>query len=123
MTRCLEDFVRSEHGALESHHLLGTDEVVTPDLNDLTLKLLERRTVVEKTLIFRALALQLLRIVQIKYSKYLDGSIRLETLPQENLSAEKRFEGGSVKSLALLGQIIGRHIWSVSRPNRDYCAG
>jgi hypothetical protein len=50
VTRSLQNVKRSKHRALESHHLLGADKVITPDLNDLALELLERRAIIEKTL-------------------------------------------------------------------------
>lgn len=94
MTRSLQDFVRGKHRTLESHHLLRANEVVTPDLDNLTLKLLKRRAIIEKTL---------------------DGAIRLETLPQEDLAAQQRFKGSSVERLAFLGNVVSRHGWYVSR--------
>lgn len=50
VTGGLEDFVRSEHRALESHHLLGSDKVIPPHIDNMALKALEWRTVIEKTL-------------------------------------------------------------------------
>jgi hypothetical protein len=98
VARSLQNIIRSKHRTLESHHLLRADEVITPDLDDLTLELLKRRSIIEKTL---------------------DGTIRLETLPQENLAAQQRLESSSVKGLALLSNVVGRHGWYVSRASVD----
>jgi hypothetical protein len=88
VTRSFQDFKRGKHRTLQSHHLFWADEVITPDLDDLTLELFKRRAIIEKTL---------------------DGTIRLETLPQENLTAQQRFESSSVKGLALLSNVVGGH--------------
>ena len=98
VTRSLQNFIRSKHRTLESHHLLGANEVITPDLDNLTLELLKRRSIIEKTLY---------------------GTIRLETLPQENLAAQQRLKSSSVKGLAFLSNVVGGHCWCVSRASVD----
>lgn len=67
MSRGLKHFVGSKHGALECHHLLRPDKVLAPDLDDLVLKALEWRAVVEQTL----------RGGQLLYSKECRGKITL----------------------------------------------
>lgn len=107
MTRSLEDLIRSEHRALESHHLLSTNEVISPHVDNMALKSLKWRAVIEETL-YKDL-ISILNQIQQVLKSYLDCSIRLETLPQESLSAEKRLKCSSVKGLALLGNVIGSH--------------
>lgn len=51
MARSLKYLIRGKHGALERHHLLCSDEVISPDVDNMALKTLEWRTVVEKTLL------------------------------------------------------------------------
>lgn len=50
VSRGLENFERSEHRALECHHLLGSDEMITPDIDNMTLQPFQWRAVIEQTL-------------------------------------------------------------------------
>ena len=40
MARSLEDLIGGKHGALECHHLLSSDEVISPHVDDMALKTL-----------------------------------------------------------------------------------
>ena len=103
VARGLEDVVRGDHSALEFLHALLTDEVVTPDGQELSLEGGEGVAIVEETL---------------------DRTVGLKGLPVEVLALHQRLESGSVKFLTRLGLVVCGHSGlssCVSRPYRDLC--